>query len=344
MMLLAELKNLNRVQRANVKAIITDIINLVKKQTPDSRVAGIEESLNEYLTDIWNRRSTRGNKSAVNSIVGKDTSKFSKKDSNAVLKSLDKSYATLQKEITPRVKKDTERIYNIYKSSSVIKLRKRGITKQEDGEEIPFNDISVMASLSRIRSVSIGTHFERSLRPEISKIIETAVLDKGLNKKQASEFLKSELTKKLGGSAFRTAIPDSVWEQGQKSVDNYFKMLSDTHMTLSRNYSQIVAMNEARVTQVQFVAIMDRLTSVICQELDGRIWTIEQVNTVMDRMLQQEDVDGLKGVAPWPKDLSGFGLKAGEKLDDPLSSEALAKAGVIIPPRHGACRSSLQPL
>jgi hypothetical protein len=343
-MLPRELKKLNRTQRAEVKAIITDVIYSIIKANPDTRAAGIEKSLAEYLTDIWNRRSTRGNKIAVNSITGKPTSRFSNKDKNAVLNSLDKAYRTLQKEITPRVKRDTERVYNIYKSSATGQLRKKGITKQEEDEEIPFKDAAVIASLARIRNVSIGTHFERNLRPEISRIIETAVLDKGLNKKQAGDFLKSELTRKLGGSAFRTAIPDSVWEQGQKSVDNYFEGLSDTHMTMSKSFSNIVAMNEARIRKIQFVAIVDNRTSQICLEMDGRIWEIEMVNDVMARMLESENVDELKEAAPWKRDLSDFNVGRGERLDDPILAGDLAKAGVVIPPLHFRCRSSLQPL
>ena len=102
-------------------------------------------------------------------------------------------------------------------------------------------------------------------------------------------------------------------------------------------------MSEAGVTQVQFSAVIDHRTSEVCLQMNGRIFTIEQAKTNMDNILGQDSIEGLKTVAPWFRDLSSFGVGAGEKLTDSITSSRLAEAGVIIPPLHFRCRSEIVP-
>ena len=78
--------------------------------------------------------------------------------------------------------------------------------------------------------------------------------------------------------------------------------------------------------------------------MEGRVFTIEQGMKHQVGVLAAENVEALKKIAPFQRDLSSCGLKEGQKLNDVSTSEKLAKAGVIIQPLHGRSRSVIKPL
>ena len=63
----------------------------------------------------------------------------------------------------------------------------------------------------------------------------------------------------------------------------------------------------------------------------------------MNKILAADDVAELQQIAPFQKDLSAFGLGAGQKLESRSAAEALAKAGIMMPPIHFRCRSEVNP-
>ena len=104
-------------------------------------------------------------------------------------------------------------------------------------------------------------------------------------------------------------------------------------------------MEEAGITQYQFTAIIDNRTSQICSSMHGRTFSVEWGRQHMSDFLESEDVDVLKEKMPWRKDLSEFKLKPRQGVNDPKVSQALAEAGLSIPPLHGSlCRSVIEPI
>lgn len=337
------------------------------------KINQIEKGLTRALATSWNNTSTKAIGKALRTF-GNSTKRFSKKDADKVLSSLTKSYKGVEKKTKARVEKDLEEIYKInkvrfgndFKLSSPKESKKEVLTfKYFDfdndlgtvvGKEkvikswtttdflkaVTFGAIDKAAyeNLARLENVSIGDHFPKTMKPKVSRILEET-LEKGLNQQDASVFLEQELTATLGGNT-AGALPASV-ATGKASTAAYYEMLNATNVTYARNFGQINLMREVGIQSLIFNAIIDRTTSVVCNQMNGRIFTIEQAVTHQQKVLDAANVEALKEFAPFTRNLSDFGLKEGQKLNSAKTSASLAAAGVIIPPLHGRCRSELQP-
>ena len=336
--------------RIKIHAVLSQILEKVEGDTDGATINRLEKSLTRFLVNIWNRRATTAVVKAVGSITGSQKAKFTQRDETKVFKAIEKAYNTIEKEIGPRISRDTKRIFSLGQKKfqkQFSEVLEKSIKKVDEetvvalGFEIGTEEFIVQMAL--LQKTAIGTHFSRTLQPQISKTISEAVFERGLNKKQAGEFLQKELTRKLGGNAFRESIPRSIRIQGRNAINAYHEGISATHVTLVRAGANIQAMQEAEITSVEFVAVIDNRTSIICSQMNGRIFTLEQSANFMKGVMEVDNVDELKELAPWRKDLSEFGLTAGQSLTDPDVQSKLAKAGVSVPPLHFRCRSELHP-
>jgi len=339
------------------------------KNTALPKIDRIEKNLARVLAKNWNETSTKAIEKALKTFPV-DGKPFTKKDSDKLLASLEKSYKGIEKKTSKRVEDDMEEVYKLNKigfakqfklnpkkktmdfvglkfdkiSKSVVPyiIEVKSFTWSEGVEEIMkappafgINDQYAWENLSRLENLAIGDHFPASLKPIVANKIKKAVLDKGLNHADASVYLKQELTKTLGGN-IKGALPQSI-ATGEASTSAYFSGLTSTNMTFARNFSQVELMREVQIGQVIFQAIIDNLTSEVCSSMDGRVFTIEQAVEHRQKVLEVETVAELKEISPFTRNLDGF------NLSDPNIQDALAKAGVIIPPLHFRCRSELHP-
>lgn len=336
-----------------------------EKDNDGAKINRIEKSLTRVLTKTWQGTSTKAINKALK-LIPNDTKRFSKKDADKILASLTKSYKGIEKKTKKRVEDDTEEIYKTEKVSfgKKFKLDKKKktlifqglkldplhktivddnrVVKSFDWNRVKKNkrdvfkavefgliDTAAFTNLARLENVAIGDHFPIVMKPKVSKLLDTA-LERGLNHADTSVFLEQELTKTLGGNISQ-ALPASV-AQGQASSAAYFEMLTATNVTYARNFAHVNLMTEGGITRVVFDAILDRTTSQICEQMNGREFTIEQAVIHQQKVLDAENVAELKLIAPFTRTISA---KA--------SSAELAAAGVLIPPLHGKCRSEINP-
>ena len=346
----------NYADKVKLHRLLSQIIEKVEGDRDGAIIDRIEKSLTRFNVRIWNKTATKANNQAVRAGTrGSQTSKFTDRDLQKVLRALDKNFNTIEDRVRPRIKRDTEKIYKTNKKRFIPLAELREPEVDEEREKIlrkaegpllalsfGVEDAFIMDNLTRLHAVSIGNHFEKNLRPQLAKTIGEGVIDKGLNKAQAGKFLEKELTRKLGGRAFG-AVPAKIRAQGQDSVNAYFKGLSATNVNFARNFGQIQAMTEAGVDRYVISAVLDAVTSVICEQMDGREFSIEAGRKAMLQVLEAEDSEGLQQVAPWRKDLKEFDLGAGQKLTSSSSAKTLADAGLALPPYHFRCRSDVFP-
>lgn len=354
-----------------------------EKATNDNdgaRINRIEKGLTRALVKSWNTSTNKAIRTALGKIP-KNEKRFTQKSMDKVLASLEKTYKGVEKRTVKRVKADIKDIYKtekgrfgrkfklkqIDKNEKVLTFKTLALANQNKKEKIidyikivksvdvnNFNidvckavkfgivDTEAYENLARLENIAVGDHFPKTKKIQVSKAIQTGVLDKGLNNADAGLFLKQEMTSILGGNV-NGALPASV-AKGQASTNAYFEMLNATNTTYAKNFAHINLSNEAGITQLIFSAILDRTTSQICSQMDGRVFTIEQALVHQSKVLGAENVEGLKTIAPFQRNLSEFKLGAGENLTSPATSKRLADAGVMVPPLHGRCRSSLQPV
>ncbi len=85
-------------------------------------------------------------------------------------------------------------------------------------------------------------------------------------------------------------------------------------------------------TTFTFVAVRDERTSEICRLMHGKVFTVDQGLDLMQRVAAAEDPEEVKAITPW--------LRINDVRD--LSASELAQAGIMIPPLHGNCRSTIE--
>ncbi len=337
---------------------------LVKADKGGAKLDRMEKALVRYLSLEWQRTANQAVNSAM-STVGSGEGQFSEGQAKQVMSRLDSAFKNFNRKISKRIIKDFETIYVVNKARFVSRfeivpmkekkvLRFRNfdntlkvvkswnkITKDIPPPAFAKLDELTWENLSRLTLTSIGDHFPTELKPLITKTIQESVLARGMNKEDAGKFLQKELTRVLGST--NQAVPPSVMEAGQERVNNYFKGLAQTNLNFARNFGQITAMQEAEIARYEIVAIIDNLTTVICQGLNGRIFELSLGVEHRDKVLEMESVDELKEFAPWQKNLDAFDLAPGKKLEDPGAARVLAAAGMSLPPYHFRCRSEVHP-
>lgn len=112
----------------------------------------------------------------------------------------------------------------------------------------------------------------------------------------------------------------------------YWRVVANAAASRAYHYGVLKSGQSAGKRFYEFSAILDAKTSETCWALDGRQWPVADAVALMERIANAEPEE-VKVLAPWLryKDIQPL-------LSNPYAMQAL---GVIIPPVHGNCRSSI---
>lgn len=145
---------------------------------------------------------------------------------------------------------------------------------------------------------------------------------------------------------------------------HYWDVIAAAFVGSSRSYSQLSTYVEADVQRYTLVAVLDEATTEICRLMDGKSFEVSAGLSVVERVL--ESPEGVKSIAPWVRtgvDEDGkpfLYVKRGDEVErvasvdepgigvrdrrgsysDVLDEDAMARAGVCLPPFHGLCRTT----
>lgn len=354
------------------KETLYNLINeAIEKSVGDKdgrKINRLEKGMTRFIARQWNLLVTKAISKAVDEIDARSPHPVTEREGKKILSTLESEISKVSKKTEARISTDIEKIYeanrtqfrgrfrlreekNLYfdekvvsdieinkaLSCEVLKQSKESFTKV-----LSEADKLAVENLARLHRLGVGDHFSNNHKKFISEMIDNAVVRQGMPKKQAGEFLMERLSRRLGG--FQQSVPASLKSAGQRAASAYFEGLSATSVTRARNFSQINLMDEVGITRLTWASIIDNRTSQICAEMNGRVFTIQQVKAQKNSILEQETAEALKSNFGWKKNLSEFGLRAGEGLNSAEASDLLARNGVpIIPPAHFRCRSELVP-
>ncbi len=123
----------------------------------------------------------------------------------------------------------------------------------------------------------------------------------------------------------------AVMDKRLKSVP-YWRVVGNAAASRAYHFGLLRAAEQSgRGRAFRFVAVLDARTSAICQSLDGTEWPVRTGVEFMERIAKVQHPEDIKDIAPWMSndDIQG------------MSPDQLAEAGVIVPPLHGNCRSSI---
>ncbi len=180
---------------------------------------------------------------------------------------------------------------------------------------------------------------------------------------QAKEIVTSGLSRGLGREAIANALSDKLTEANKS--DAYWNVISSTFAARARSYANLSSFADAGIDWFTFEAVMDGRTSVVCRYMHGRRF---EVKHAIKAHMHAEDV-GPEVAQPWlqqGKNEDGEAIlyhktpDGGRKQvavihddgggkDDAKGSFTgwsdgkLQAAGVMTPPLHGNCRSTILP-
>lgn len=224
---------------------------------------------------------------------------------------------------------------NLYSASklqyqSAIRQIQAQIRQQLTDFKYQYNriDRDVLNILDQNNTLFIGKYFENQVEPAI--------------RAEMAKIITEQQTKKDTASAIR----EMMIGQGKNGY-GYSKMLVETNGTWARSIAKTNAMERAGFRQYQFVATIDDATSDICQELNGKIFTVEEAQSVSDEYLAIDTTDydtavkQLESFSPFVRQTE-TGWSAGGRNYG--KDNFLDIPGVQMPPLHPNCRSDIQPI
>jgi hypothetical protein len=127
------------------------------------------------------------------------------------------------------------------------------------------------------------------------------------------------------------------------NVDNYTRIVSANVTQRSRVYTNVSAMSDAGFQRYIFTAMMDERTSEVCQEMNGRIFTVASGKQVLNDVSIAETPEDFIDAHPWPKNAEAVRVIAGDGTRQEQNRN-LEQAGIALPPLHGYCRSVVEAL
>lgn len=370
----ANLKKIPFAARERLQEALSSAIEKAKRDKLGRKVERLEKGMTRYLAREWKKSANRATSSALKVISqGSGDTPVTKKQAERMVKNIERAFKGFDKKVSSRVSRDTEQLYRANKTRFVQRFELEPVQDGEEEKQLVFKtvtplgevqkkvvkscqdvtkvdptlialytamDTNIVNQLVNLTMISIGDHFPKTLKPTVTKKIIEGVHGRGLNKAQASDFLKTELTKVLGST--NQTVPPAIRKLGQERTNAYFKGLVDTNGNFARNFSQTTAMDEAEIAQYEVVAIMDNLTSQICRQMDGRVFELRYAVQHRNDVLEMENVEQLKEYAPWRDSVSEIGVKPGSK-NTPKAQEVLAANGMAMPPYHFRCRTEVHP-
>lgn len=273
--------------------------------------------------------------------------KYTKKVTQEIINSFRRAYAEIAKlpydEITENrvieimseqyersAVNNSDNLYNMSKDQYDAAIRKMSASIRQDvnGFKYSYNQVDrqMLNILDQNNTLFIGKFFDNQLEPVIRAEM-SKILTEQQTKKDTALSIAQMLKDKAGAYAY-----------------NYSKMIVETNGTWARSIGNTNAMEEAGVTEYEYLVTDDDLTSDICQALIGKTGTIENAITTRDQYLAMPTTsyeagrDYLERVSPFIR-AQGEGFSAGGKYYDKSQIENIP--GIALPPFHPNCRTEI---
>lgn len=308
------------------------------------------------MTDEYFKRAQK----AIKKTVQKFTSgkgKVTKKEIKSLQKIMNTELSdSITNDSIDRVNRDIRRYYiadkNLFVNEFGLKPIEKGIrllNKAEPKIEAVFNirDKEIVEGIQQQNAFAGKNLYVNGYQVHVNDVIAQTVTQQGLSRTVAGQALEANLVKATGLSPGKIALK-VVPKSFHGTAQSYYKGLSSSTYNRAQNYNRIAGMNQAGIEGYEIQAIIDRRTSQICIQMNGRRFTIKQGNETIDAVLSAPDAEALRAIAPWRKNLSEFGIAGNDAFKKgpraKAFSDKLADAGMALPLYHFRCRTQVRPI
>ncbi len=188
--------------------------------------------------------------------------------------------------------------------------------------------------------------------------------------KQAGQIAQEGLKQGIGSDVIAGQMIKKLPDIYRKWSFNYARTVARAGISRARSYSEVSAYQQAGITYLEIVAMLDERTTDVCRSLDGTIVEVSEADAALTAQHNLSDPTDIKDTAPFltawsnphktghPREVvvSGKQLHVATitrsgvgNVDDRgdfkrhMGTKDLNKAGVTVPPFHFNCRSMTVP-
>lgn len=283
-----------------------------------------EKAMVAVNTAEWNSLSNEAVRTAMATFRGRGSRSKRAKSINSKIARIMSKFG---KKVTPKTKKMITLFYRDMAKRFIkefgLKIEK---ASQEIGEEIVFSlkDKKAIEVIGSLSVQTAGRYFPESIERLTSEVVDEVVLNEGFTKEQAAVKLQAEVEAALGVQAAQ-AIPTRF----QTNPAAYFQTVATNATTQAVNVGRILSMADAGVEIYEVRAVLDRQTTPICNDLDGKRFSVGGSVRVVDDFLRVKSLAGLETLMPFTSQNTVPGW---------------ANRGLGFPPYHHRCRSVVVPI
>lgn len=175
-----------------------------------------------------------------------------------------------------------------------------------------FDQTQILDGMVRSAKFYTDSYFDKFVVPKLHKAV-TEKFIQGNPDADSLHFIQKMLSEKLEGN-------------------HYWHVVGNASASRSYHYGVLKSGVMTRQLGYQVYAIIDDRTSSICKEMDGKEFWVADAVHVIERSAKAESAEEVKELQPW--------LKYSEIRE--LSTDELVSKGVMVPPFHGLCRSTIE--
>jgi SPP1 gp7 family putative phage head morphogenesis protein len=184
---------------------------------------------------------------------------------------------------------------------------------------------------------------------------------------RARKLVAAGMERGLGRADISERLSDVMGRSQIARSENYWNLIATTFVNRARTATQLSAYDDAGVTTYQFSAVLDEHTTEICRFMDGQTFRVSDAVDRLEASEKLKDPEDIKAYQPWVqngRDKKGNDVlyytdgdrrrvvaqvdRFGEGVKDrigsysrEMSGKQLGDAGIMWPPLHGHCRSTI---
>lgn len=176
----------------------------------------------------------------------------------------------------------------------------------------------------------IGQLWSEHLSKTIAATVTREALVAGLGREEVGRIIRGVVS----GAMPSVRVP-GTWPG---TAEHYFTSLAGTVRNQASNYGLVTTFVEGGVERYRISAVLDKRTSEICNFMHGRSFSVRTGARLAADRLDADSPEGVRDLSRWRSAASAEKLAGGDNPED-----ALARAGMALPPYHGACRTTIEP-
>lgn len=293
-------------------------------------VADLVSDYDKTLAKAWVKKSNKAIADSIKAFLGSPDNTTGYQSMVSVL---GKELATVVK--PQDIKRLTVLTDKLYKT-----LKKAEINVLDAKYKITNLDRGAIKALSREGPFWTGKFYDTHLSAKIRDVGYKTAVESGLGRVDAGKAMEKVLKRNFalqGGTLVESVVPATY----AGNVGNYTRLIAANVAQRSRVYSSVSAMADAEFKRYQFSAVMDERTSEVCQEMNGRVFSVKNAVATVEQAANAESPEAFKEAHPWPKnaqsirDIAGTGTPAQQSAN-------LENSNIALPPLHGFCRSAIE--